>query len=348
MDNEALTVAFAALILCAIGIGLFVAMVVSAIKYPVYWIFGLVVLMLAVSCSKADDLRTFEVSVIIEQESDRAAADEAVRAAAYIWRTQVGTDIVATYYDVSRVAEHTKAEALLDALKVYRMDNSQHRAADATVLLTRRDLTRGYEGIATIGPACSASASAVVRLRADGLDGEVLAHELLHTVGVPHDHAAGWLMSESIARTSAPSMSPDSVLTFKAAPLDCTAKIEPRAVNQSGGGEPLAKPTGGGGSFDTPWLVVLAVFVVYVLMLRTLQANKRYTQWQTEEITRLTNELVTRLPTDFVLKDISQVTTVDLSNGDREVRVRFHTLTGMTDFAAWVQDQANAARMGKR
>jgi hypothetical protein len=346
MDNEALTVALSALILCAIGIGLFVAMVVSAIKYPVYWIFGLVVLMLAVSCSKADE-RTFEVSVIIEQESDRAAADEAVKAAAYIWRTQVGVDISAVSVTVARVAEHTKAEALLEAVSMYRLDNEAMLKTDATVLFTTRTLTRGYEGIATIGPACSILSTAVVRLRSDGIDGEVLAHELLHTVGVPHDAGPGWLMSESRARTSAPSMSPDSVLTFKAAPLDCTAKIEPRAVNQSGGAVPPASAGGGGGSFDTVWLAVLGVFAVFVLLHRAMQADKRFAQWQTEEINRLTHELVNRLPTDFVLKDISQVTTQEFTNGERSVVVRFHTLTGMSDFAVWIQDQANAARMGR-
>jgi hypothetical protein len=335
--------ALAGLIIAALGVGIVVAAIVAAIKYPVYWLFGLVVLVLAVSCSKADDLRTFEVSVIIEQESDRAAAAEAVSSAAYLWRTQLGTDIVATYYDVSRVAEHTKPETLLAAVSMYRTDNAKHRAADATVLFTTRELTRRYEGVATIGPACSASAAAVVRLRTDGLDGEVMAHELLHTVGVPHDHAAGWLMSESLARTSAPSLSPDSVRTFMAAPLDCTAKIEPRAVVQSGGGEP---PTGGGGAFD--WQTVLMMFGLAVIMWlqnRHLKACQDSEREHIVEISKLTRELISRVPSDFILRDVSGVTTQTLSNGERLVLVKFHTVAGMTDFAKWVQEQANHSRV---
>ena len=335
----------AALIISALGLGLVVAAITAAIKYPVYWLFGLVVLVLAVSCSKADDLR-FEVSVVMDDASDRAAIDEAVSSAAHIMRTQLGVELVATYYDTSRVAEHTKAEALLDALKVFRTDSPTHRTADATVMFTRRELTRGYEGIATIGPACSASASAIVRLRADGLDGQIAAHELLHTVGVPHDHGAGWLMSESLARTGADTLSPDSVRTFMAAPSDCMAKIEPRAVAQSGGGEPL---TGGGGAIDWQFmLMLLGLGVVVFLQDRRSAALQTQHTEQEAEIAKLHAELVECKPTEFVLRDITRVETLDVPAGvERRVSVRFTTYAACVDFRKWLDAQISAARRAR-
>lgn len=158
----------------------FIAAVLLGILYVAfrYWPFTLAFLamcVLAVSCSKAD---TFEVSAIIESEADRSTMQDAVDAAGSILRGQFGVDLVVTYVDINTVAGHTQGNALLDAVKAYRVDHAQHRVADATVLFTRRELIR-LAGIATIGPACSAQASAIVAIRNDGNDGAILAHELL-------------------------------------------------------------------------------------------------------------------------------------------------------------------------
>lgn len=202
----------------------------------------------------------FEISIVLENDSDMARIDAAVSQAADIFRNDLAIDIVPVYFQTASVAEHTKAEALLTALQSFRMANPQHSNADATVLFTRRELTRGYDGFATAGPACSAGASAIVELHGDGLDGEVLAHELLHTIGVQHDSDSGWLMSEALSRTGNNKLSPLTFATVKAAPLDCMRAIEPRASATSVG---TPQADGGGGSFGISTLACLVGLLIW-------------------------------------------------------------------------------------
>lgn len=321
-------------ILALIAFGLLAALLFSVIKRPGWWVAGLALLVLVISCqrSEAAELR-FEVSIVGETADDRPAIDEAVAYAAQLYRSQLGIELAVSYADISTVAAHTKPEALLDEVKLYRLDRPQHRAADATVLFTRRELTRGYEGIATIGPACSASASAVVRLRADGLDGQVLAHELLHTLGVPHDHDAGYLMSVSLSRNGSDTMSADSVLTVKAAPLaECMAKPVAATVPA---GTPT-EPSGGGGAFDVWWVFALLLIALgrYTLHLRE-QLKERQVQLEASD-TEI-DSLMSQLPSAYCLRDV--LATEAVSN-DRTLRVRFATIRGMAEFHLWLRRQS--------
>lgn len=271
-------------------------------------LFALGVLLGAVaqcSTAKAD---TFEVSAIIESEADRASMQDAVRDAAAIY-SALGLDLVVTYVDINTVAGHTQAAFLLDAVKSYRVDNASHRKADATILFTRRDIKIGgsdYVGIATIGPACSASASAIVELRNDGEDGAILAHELLHTVGVPHDAAGGWLMSEGISRTTSRALSPDSVLTFRAAGtgecMSTPAANPPPAAVQSQPAAPFsteAKPSGGGGSFDTWGIIFLTGLACW--RIGKYQGKAEFRQWyaHTEKFVRDQDATIQRMQTEL-------------------------------------------------
>lgn len=253
-----------------------ILIVASAVRFPGFTAIMISLLALSVSCSKAD---TLEVAAIIESEADRPAMEDAMRDAAAIYRDQLGIDVAVTAVDVGTVAGHTHVQFLLDAVKTYRLDRPQHRAADATVLFTRRDIRMGtsdYTGYATTGPVCSAAASAVIELRGDGNDGALLAHELAHTLGVPHDAAPGWLMSESPSRSGGRVFSPDSVLTVRAAGGECfttpAANPPPAAV------QPPAAPfsTGGGGS--TGWELL---FLVPLALWRRLQCKLGIVMWVT-------------------------------------------------------------------
>lgn len=284
---------------------------------------------------------TFELSVITESADDRAAADEAVSAAAAIYRAQLGVELVATVHEVSTVAGHTKAEALLDAVKQFRLDRPTLRATDATVLFTRRDLARGYEGIATTGPSCSAAASLIVRLRNDGLDGEVLAHEIAHTVGVPHDVMPGYLMSESLARSSAPNFSPDSVLTFKAAPADCMEA--PKAQASAAPSASAAPVTGGGGATDAWTIGGMLLILGIVSFARTVQKiEARHAM----KIAALETKLAA-LPSNFMFADILSTQAGPEALSRHLLLVEFATYGCMIEFQQWILSKAQAVRCNK-
>jgi hypothetical protein len=232
------------------------------------------------------DAATLEVAAIIESEADRAVMQDAIRDANAILSGQLGLDVTVTYVDVNTVAAHTHAQFLLDALKAYRLGSNVHRLADATVLFTRRDIRIGggdYLGFATIGPVCSASASAIVELWGDGREGAVLAHELLHTVGVPHDHEPGWLMSENLGAWTSVSMSPDSIQTFRAAGGECfnAPAANPPASVQT----PAAPSNGGGGAMDGPLFFVLLVLLVIWRQARQILQDRNV--WKHHALQRL-------------------------------------------------------------
>lgn len=314
------------------------AIVLLVIKYPGPFLALVVTVLLLVSCERSDAALRFEISTIADSVEDRAAVDEAVHHAARIFEHQFGIELAATFNDTSDVAQHTHAPTLLDAVKFYRFERTEHRAADATVLLTRRTLTRGYQGIATIGPACSASAAAVVVLRSDGYDGQILAHELLHTLGVPHDEAGGWLMSESASRAGSDFASDDTRLTVKAAPLaECMTK--PAASSSTY--VPVGTPSGGGGSFDWFFVVSLVLLVIIAYMDRI--GRQAITRLRNENA-RLHTMLEQHAAPEFSLRDISDVWERPANDRERMVLVKFHTYAGMQDFAKWLRKEAKRAK----
>lgn len=324
-------------VILAVCAAIAVALVVAAARYPIAFLVVLVAGVLAVSCSRANDLR-FEVSIVAESEDDRAAIDEAVRYATNIFDVQLGLDLVVTHLDVSHVATHTKGEALLAALQLYRIENPQHRASDATVLFTRRTLTRGFEGVATIGPACSASAAAVVVLRSDGFDGQILAHELLHTLGVPHDHAAGYLMSEHLSRAGSDYVSADTLLTVKAAPLaECMTKPAASSVVPAG---TSTEPRGGGGAMGAETIIGLALLAIFVYLVRALEDAKRTITELRAAIVMLEDDA----PPEFSLRDIKGSWHTPDDDTKRELLISFSTLGGMIDFHAWLVKHVHRAR----
>ena len=303
----------------------------------------LLIALASLAGSAVEAAQRFELSVIAESTDDRAAIDEAVSAAAAIYRTQLGVELIASYYDVNTVAAHTKPEALLAAVQTYRLDSPQHRASDATVLFTRRTLTRGYDGIATVGPSCSAAAAAVVELHSDGLDGETLAHELAHTVGVPHDAQPGYLMSDALARSSAPNFSADSVLTFKAAPADCM--VVPVAVAASA--PPAASAAaGGGGSADLWMLGVLAVMAL-AMSLQKVRADA--VRDDLAHAGAVIAEFERDAPSDLALCDIicaSAPINFDSDTADeRQLIITFATNACRHDFQQWLRVQRHRAQM---
>lgn len=313
------------------------------------WCFGgmaaaiFVFISAVVLCShnaRAEPLR-FEVSIVLDDAADKPAAEEAMQHAASIFRNQLSIELVTVYSEVAYVADHTNGDALLIALQSFRDKQPKHRASDATVLLTRRELTRMYQGIASVGPACSPAAAAVVSLKADGLDGQIVAHELLHTVGVPHDSAPGWLMSESLARNGIETASPDTISTVKAAPLDCMLAIEPRTASPSSGVEPhtQAQGQGGGGAFEGWFIIALLALIVIAAQESRIRKVKHENAELDHEIRDSLKELHTHVPPDFCIRDIKWLTM-----SERILRIEFTTLSGSIDFETWLRSQIRRAR----
>jgi hypothetical protein len=292
--------------------------------------------LLAISCSHA---ATFEVSVIVENDADRTAANDAITYAAQLYRSQLGLDLVATVVDVNTVAGHTHAQALLDALEEYRVSHDAHRATDATVLFTRRTLTMGateYAGLATTGPACSAAASALVELRGDGFDGQILAHELLHTLGIVHDAAPGYLMSKNFSRVGSDTINPDDVLTVKATPLDCmVSALTPQAVPSSVGSP---SNSGGGGALD--WISACILGALALLAIFSKLKNDTLRTQAAEDhahILELIEKLRHSAPADFAMLDVSDAWARPSGSGERLLLVKFATESGMVTFHNWLR-----------
>lgn len=309
------------------------------ISYPRTLICALVVLVLVASCYHADAAERFDVSVVIETADDLDAANQAVSYAAGIFGPQVGIEVVAVQVEVGSIAEGTThAQTLLDAVKVFRFAKGYERISDVTVLLTRRTLKRGYQGIATVGPACSASAAAVVTLRDDGYDGQILAHELAHTFGLMHDTVPGWLMSDSLSRAGADAFSPDSLATLEAAPLDCMAvsALPPTQAAMVGGAAASDVPagtSGGGGAFDWPMIFALVVIVLLVNVVR-LHAKRE------QQLRELVLELEAFKPPPFALVDIVDNPTPDVDDEahKRYLHIEFVSLAALVEFNTWLHN----------
>lgn len=329
-------------LLCCMALGFVVYMLA---EHPRTLFCALVFLLLVASCYRADaSPPRYELSVLIDSADDRAAADEAVRQATAIYAAQLGVELAVVSVDVAEVAQHSQAFALLDGLKVYRFAQGYDRTSDATVLLTSRELTRGYQGIATAGPPCSASASVVVSLKADGLDGQILAHELAHTLGVSHDPGAGWLMSDSPSRTGADAFSPDSIATVKAASLDCmlAVALPPPQTGMVGEAAPSNVPagtSGGGGAFDWLTWLVLGCFVLLAYIARRYEVTERRLRARIIELEALQAPI-------FGTLDISSFESTDTESPFcRSITIEFTSLSGMVEFGHWLIE---ARRLLKR
>ena len=329
-----------ALIALVILVAYLVAMIVLAIRHPLGVLVGVVVIVLAASCSRSEAAgRRFEVSVVAD--TDAAAIDEAVRYAAGIFRNQLDTELVITHRTTSGVAGHTKAEALLSEVVNYRLASGAERATDATILFTGRELTRLVQGIATVGPACSEGAAAVVVVRSDGFDGQILAHELMHTVGVPHDHALGYLMSETKTRAGSDYLSPDSLATFNAAPLDCLSAAVTTATQSSAGGVPTGtSQQGGGGAFD--WWFLLVIVALCFFADRREQRHKGRVAELEQQVEALQPMLLRGAMLD--LRSVEGFA----SHDGRTLELGFSTYAGMNDFGQWVTLVSQHYRSGKK
>lgn len=325
----------------ALAGALLVLLVIMAKRAP--WMLAVLVLVfLASYCWDAEATQRFEVAAVIESEADRPAMQEAAAYAARIYRDQLGVDLAVTVVDVNTVATHTQAQTLLQAVQAYRVDRPQHLATDATVFFTRREMTRGYQGIATIGPACSAGAAAVVTIKSDGLDGQILAHELAHTVGVPHDHAPGYLMSETLARGGSDYMSPDSVQTFKAAPAECMAIQAPPAASAQ-----RAESTGGGGAVTPFEATALLVFAGLCILIRRLDKERAEAVRTAKQL----HEALMMAQPPGVLDIVNMVPdSVPTLDGppQRYLHIRFNTLSDLNEFHQWLLEEHRKAYAASR
>lgn len=220
-----------------------------------------------------------EVSVVVDQatatrygDADlRKMVDEAFATTKDIYTQELNISVVMTRLDIANdIPGHTRVEFLMDALYAWRQAHPDHLTADATVLLTSRDLI-GYVGYSDgIGTVCSGSAVAVVELTPDHLAGYTLAHELGHILGAPHDGVeecpneptTGYVM-ESVIRP---------VVTFSS----CSKEVIKRRVANLGScmierpaAPPVQGPTagletkGGGGSFDQLTLAGLLILLAF-------------------------------------------------------------------------------------
>lgn len=216
--------------------------------------------------SAASVASTLEVSVITDTEED--VTDVVFEYAGNILSEQLGIETEITLIDVNPdLPGHTHAPALMDSLFTYRTE-TDHYYSDVTVLLTSRDLKNGTQdlaGFAKIGTICSASSIAVIEITNNGLDGQTLAHELVHVLGAVHDGEPpcedtpnGYLMSSSIHNGSdyLSHCSIDTIQETIEIYGGCLSEVNlsPTVIEP-----PTASPKSGAGSLDLLFILFLIV-----------------------------------------------------------------------------------------
>lgn len=255
-----------------VGIIAFCAVLYLLLRFWPFWLGFAALVCIIAACSKAD-AAVAELAVIVDSASiDRATVDRTIVEASTVL-APAGITLRVVSYEVFNPATHANPYALLDALKQHRVSQNP-RIGDIYVLFTERTLAVGgqrFAGMATMGPACMAAASALVQLRYDGTDSTTLAHEVAHTFGAEHDATPGWLMSEGFAGSN--TMSPDTLGVLRGAYLDCMT--DPPAATRS-------EPTGGGGCMGWMFSVALLVLVVIAQARRVNRYRNENERWAEE------------------------------------------------------------------
>lgn len=132
------------------------------------------------------------------------------------------------------LSEHEHPVGVLLDVQFYR---AMQPTSDVTIYLTTRNLRQGetfYRGYASDGQAGALAGAAVVALMFSHTDEDAIAHEIAHTLGVPHDGngacarevPSGFLMS---ATQIAPSFSACSVRVIQAYRYKMTTDPECKA-----------------------------------------------------------------------------------------------------------------------
>ena len=167
------------------------------------------------------------------------------------------------------IANHNHPSALMDDLYVYVVNNQAHLNADITVFLTTRELSSGsnnYIGWANIASVCRSDSIVIVRLYNNGLDGQTLAHEIMHVLGSVHDGDApcegtssrGYLMAAAAhnGNDQISQCSIDTVNSRIEATGECLSEdnTTPVVVTTQ---PPIETTVGGGGSISIIFLLAL-------------------------------------------------------------------------------------------
>jgi hypothetical protein len=228
-----------------------------AILWVVLW---LAIGVMALVSRQAHSETTMKIGVFVDSvDISKEHAYDLIREAESIYhRNGLSINFSLDSFEVVKPSAHSNPWHVLDDVVEQRI--SPTRTADVYILLTKRTLSVGssiYAGVATKGPACSVSASAVVSLWGAG-DAVTLAHELAHTLGVEHDQPSGYLMSVK-SNVMSDVMSPDTIGVIKGAYLDCMQ--EPAATVPTGTTHSTAS-VGGGGSLQLWFLLAMACLVV--------------------------------------------------------------------------------------
>ena len=197
---------------------------------------------------------------------------------------QLGVVVAVTNTDIPQIASDdtlandTNPISLIDALHDYSIEKEYHVTSDITILLTSRRLSTGsnnYVGYAKIETICSTNSLVIVSLYDNGLDGQTLAHEIIHVLGAVHDgnepceatSSRGYLMSAAVHNGSdnLSQCSIDTVATTLARRGYCL--LETSTVDPVDPVIPVIEPISGGGSIGMLAIQVLGIFVVFKMWL---------------------------------------------------------------------------------
>jgi hypothetical protein len=204
-----------------------------------------------------------KIALVIDVDMSRDPTPDVLRAGQII-SAQLGLAVQVTGQTYNHVADDTQPSYLLAKVPV-------DAASDVTLFLTARQLNVGAQmlrGSAIPFSAFTLAGVAVVRIENDGFDYEVIAHELGHTLGAPHDNdgactgrspSAGYIM-QTYALSGSGTFSDCSrsevvkYISAYTAPVKSSAAPPP----------PIQKS--GGGSFDDTLIGFLCgvAFLAYV------------------------------------------------------------------------------------